>query len=204
MITGDTMDIYQKISKFCIKFITNNLDKTEEELEQIEYGLQVLLINILKLSILFLIAYVLGIVKYTSIAFISFSILRSFASGVHADSNLKCTLTNILLFLGNVYISTHFVFSFYILIFFFLISLFLIILYAPADTEDRPLISKKLRKKLKIGSIIVTCLLGLVSIYTGNLIYSSLIILSILEEAFLITPFAYKIFGRSYKNYLQF
>lgn len=195
------MDIYKKLSTICVKFISTNLVKSTEELEKIDYGIQVILINMFKLTILFLTSYFLGILSKTIIAVISFAIIRIFASGVHASSNLKCTITNMILFIGNVYLSIQIILNKYIIITIFILSLILIIIYAPADTEDRPLLSVKLRKKLKMYSIICTLLLGIISLNCNNHVFLNIIIFSLLEEAFLITPIAYYIFNRKYNNY---
>ncbi|MBV4438420.1 accessory gene regulator B family protein [Clostridium tyrobutyricum] len=195
------MDIYKKLSTICVKFISTNSVKSTEELEKIDYGIQVILINMFKLTILFLTSYFLGILSKTIIAVISFAIIRIFASGVHASSNLKCTITNMILFIGNVYLSIQIILNKYIIITIFILSLILIIIYAPADTEDRPLLSVKLRKKLKMYSIIVTLLLGIISLNCNNHVFLNIIIFSLLEEAFLITPIAYYIFNRKYNNY---
>jgi accessory gene regulator B len=195
------MDISERIAKSCIKFIANNLDKSEEDLEKIEYGIQVILVNTFKLIVLFLLSFILGNIEYTFIALISFSVVRMFASGVHADSNLKCTITNIIIFLGNVYISENIVLRTYIKIIIFSLSFLLILLYAPADTEDRPLVSRKLRIRLKVYSAAVALILGAFIFKTDNSIYSNLILFSLLEESVLITPIAYGIFKKSYRNY---
>lgn len=195
------MDIAEKVSRTCVKFVARNLNKTDTELEKIEYGIQVITVNLVKLFILFLIASILGVINYTFIAVISFAFIRTFASGVHAGSNLKCTITNIILFLGNVYLSMNIVLNKPATIVILIISLILIVTYAPADTEDRPLLSRKLRKKLKIRSIAVALLLEIIALKCKSHIFSNLIIFSILEEAVLITPIAYYIFNKRYKNY---
>ncbi|AGK96013.1 accessory gene regulator B family protein [Clostridium pasteurianum] len=195
------MDIVDKMSRICIKFVAKNLQKTEEELEKIKYGVHVILVNLVKLTILFLIASILGITTYTFIAVISFASIRIFASGVHAESNLNCTITNIILFLGNVYLSINILLDKTMIIVIITLSLILVFLYAPADTKARPLVSKKLRKKLRIYSIAITFLLGIIALTCKNNIFANLIIFSVLEESLLITPLIYYILNKTYKNY---
>lgn len=199
------MDIYEKLSNLCIKFISKNLKKSEDELKEVNYGIQVFLINTIKLAILFLLASILGILKYTFIAVISFAFIRIFASGVHAKSNLRCTITNIILFIGNVYLSMNIVLEKPVKTVIFIISLSLITIYAPSDTEERPLVSKRLRKKLKVCSIacsiVLTLSAGFITLQYKSQIISNLIIFSLLEESVLITPMAYYIFDKKYSNY---
>ncbi|MBU3092397.1 accessory gene regulator B family protein [Clostridium sp. CF011] len=195
------MNINEKLSNIYMEFVKKNLDKTEEELEILHYGTQVILISIYKLIILFVTSYFLKVFTYTLIAFIVFGFLRSFANGVHADSSLKCIFLNYIIFLGNVFLSLNFTLNRTSIIILFLISLILVVKYAPADTAERPLVSKKLRKALKLKSIAVVLISCSVSLLLPNSIYKNIIIYSIFQESFLITPFAYFIFRKPYNNY---
>ncbi len=198
------MKICGTISKKCIEIIKNNLNKTEEDLEKIQYGIDVILINIFKLIILFLTAYLLGILKYTVIAFISFAILRGFASGVHANSSINCIIMNYIIFLGNVYLSLNFLISKVWMMIIFIISIIFVILYAPADTEERPLISKKVRDALKIKAILIVLFFSIITLAMKNSIYANLITYSIFEESILITPIMYRMLGKKYMNYKNY
>lgn len=195
------MYINEKISKKCTSFIRNNLNKTEMELEKIQYGIHIILINIFKLVLLFITAYFLGILNYTIVAFISFAILRSFASGVHANSSIKCIITNYIIFLGNVYLSLSFPLNKVCISAIFIISLILVILYAPADTEERPLMSKKLRGGLKVKSILIVLGFCITTLLFPSSVYMNLITYSVLQESILITPMIYIIFAKKYRNY---
>jgi accessory gene regulator B len=73
--------------------------------------------------------------------------------------------------------------------------------YAPAGTESKPIVNKKLRKKLKIKSAIVLLIFYLISLILYLNTYSTIIITMALLQCICITPFAYKIFNRRYNNY---
>jgi accessory gene regulator B len=195
------MNINKKINSLIMNFFKKNLDKTEEELEILHYGTDVILINVYKLFILFVTAYFLKVFTYTLVAFAVFGVLRSFANGVHSDSSIKCILVNYIVFLGNVFLSQIFKLNTVMIIFLFLLSLVLVIKYAPADTAERPLVSKKLRKALKLKSIIIVFIFCLVCLLLSNPIYKNIITYSILEGSFLITPLAYFIFKKPYNNF---
>lgn len=195
------MIISKKLSIKCVDFIAHNTSTSEYDLEKIYYGIQVIIINLFKLVILLTTAYFLGIFKYTFIAFMVFATLRCFASGVHANSSLQCILCNYILFLGNVYLSINISYSLLVGTIVFTMSFISMLLYAPADTEDRPIISKKLRKGLKFKSIIVIVIFYAISLLIENGIYSNLILFAILEESLIITPLAYKLFRKNYNNY---
>ena len=198
------MSISKTLSTRCTNFIRKNISTSEEDLEKIDYGMQVIIINIYQSIILFIIAYFLGIFIYTLIASILFAIVRIFASGVHANSTLTCCIVSSTFFFGNVYLSLNIPKNIISISIIFLVSLILILLYAPADTEERPLISKKLRKSLKIKSVIVVIAFYIAALLIQNNIYANLITFSVLEEAFVITPLAYKLFNKRYNNYKYF
>ena len=195
------MSITEKISKMFIKFILNNTEKSEEELEKIQYGFQVIIMNVFKITILFFTAYFLKVFMYTVIALIFFGVLRSFACGVHANSSLLCIAINYFVFLGNVLMSMNLHINKTTIAVLYILSLILITLYAPADTEERPLVSEKHRKSLKIKAIIAVLVFAFISLIINSSIYMNLIIISILEESISITPFAYSVLKKPYMNY---
>lgn len=195
------INIINKKSNSFIKYVKENFNKTNEEIEKIEYGIKVITMNMFKIIILFTTAYFLKILEHTIVAFITFGILRSFASGVHADSTIKCIFINYIVFLGNIFLAINFSLGNGLRIMFFLISLSILIKYAPADTYERPLVSIILRKKLKIRAIITLMFYGVLSVLLSISTYGDIIIYSALEQALLITPLAYKIFRKPYKNH---
>ncbi|WP_143314605.1 accessory gene regulator B family protein [Clostridium sp. HBUAS56017] len=195
------MIVTDKLTKKLTNFIGETLSKSDEDLEKIEYGIKVIFLNLFKMIILFSTAYILGVFKYTLIALIIFAIFRTFASGAHANSSLQCIILNYVLFLGNVYVSMYFPLNKLYISLIFIISLILTYFYAPADTADRPLVSKKLRKSLKIKSLLVVIFFYIICMIIKNDIYMNLITFSILEEALVITPVSYKILGKTYNNY---
>lgn len=191
-----TQDFIWKLTKN----IGKTLEKSEDELEIINYGLQVIILNILKVLLLLITAYILGILKYTALALFVFAILRTFASGVHAKTTLACITYNYILFLGNVYLSKFTANNFFVILFIFILSLILILLYSPADTKERPITNKKLRKTLKIKSTIIVFLFFIISNIINSNICSNIIAFAILEESLCTTPIAYKLLGKEPRN----
>ncbi len=182
-------------------FIKNNTDKDKEELEIIEYGIEVFFINIFKLTFLFVAAFLLKVQTYLLILFMAYGCIRIFAAGVHAPSTFLCTLLSFVFFLGGTYIALYVPMNFWVRLVLFLIALVLMIKYAPADTEERPLVSATHRKKLKIQSIIATSVLFLIMLLIKNETYQNLITCGVMLESIFITPVIYFILGKGYKNY---
>ena len=71
-------------------------------------------------------------------------------------------------------------------------------LYAPADTEDVPILSNKVRKKKRIISYIAFSLGLLISIIIRNNTISTILILSNLLQTITITRFIYKVTNNKY------
>lgn len=184
-----TQDLIWKLTYF----IGKTLKKEKSELEIIHYGIQVIIMNLLKVLLLFITAYFLGKLKYTILAFIVFGILRTFASGAHAKSTLLCIIGNYILFLGNVYLSFFLELDIKVIIILYIISLILILLYSPAGTKKRPINDKSLRKSLKIKSIVTILICFILSILIKNPIYCNIITLAILEESLCTTPILFKL-----------
>ena len=195
------MKLKNTLVSFFLKFIINNTNYSNTDIEKIQYGLEILFINFFKLIILFISASLLGIFRYTLISFLIFSVLRTFACGAHGNSSFQCIIINYIIFFSNVYCSIYINLNNTFLIFVFLISLLLIYRYAPADTEERPLTSEKLRILLKIKSIVVAIFFFIVALLMRNPIYSSLVIYSVFSESLVITPIFYKILKKPYNNY---
>lgn len=181
------------------KLKVNGLD-----FKKMKYGLEVLIINISKALLIILTANVLGLLKCTLIIMASFAFIRTYAFGVHAKSSINCTaVTASTFFLGGYIAKFLNTFNYEILIM-FSVTLVLLYLYAPADTEGRPLVGKEFRKKLKVKSILATVLLMLLALSINNVSLKFCISYGVLCESITTTPFVYKILGRGYKNYENF
>jgi accessory gene regulator B len=176
-------------------------DKTDVELEKIKYGIHVLLNNIIKLPIIFTIAFFLGIAKYTLVALLSFSFVRCFASGIHARKSITCLISSAIIFIGTSYAGLNINLNAADMSASFLTCLMLVYLYAPADTEEKPFVNKKLRKNLKLLSCFAVLLLYLLCLLLTKTIYANIITFAVLAECISILPLTYIIFKRRYNNY---
>ena len=71
-------------------------------------------------------------------------------------------------------------------------------MYAPADTESLPIISKKERKKKKILSYITLVVTLGTSLVVKEQIISNILIVGVLMQTMLITRLAYKLTNNKY------
>ena len=74
----------------------------------------------------------------------------------------------------------------------------MITLYAPADTENLPIISIKERKRKKILSYVFLVLMLISSLFINNNSISNILIFGALVQTLFITRLAYKITNNKY------
>lgn len=193
------MEFPERLSEKLTAVIAENLeDLSERKLAEINYGIAVFITNSYKLLFIFFLAILLNIFKDFLIAFISFGALRTFASGVHAKGEWTCLPASALFFFGIVYSGMVIDLNIYAVSIIFALCFAAVLRYAPADTEERPIASRKLRKKLKVLSCFAVVALYLASAYNLGTSISSIIAFSVLVETLLILPVTYKLAGSMY------
>lgn len=202
------------IEKFC-NYLTNKIRKsmpeiTDERAEVINYGLQLVVGEVPKIFIMLLIAYALGILKLSILSFFIIMPYRTFAGGFHLKTHIGCIIGTTLFYCGNVILSQHIIIeSFFIrailVLAVWIFSMCMIKLYAPADTENVPIISKKDRKLKKIMSYITMTITLIIGVFVENSSISNMLIFGVLIETLSITRFVYTITKNKYgyEEYLK-
>lgn len=177
-------------------------DVDDERAEVINYGLQVLLGEIPKFFIMLLVAYLLGVFKITLITFLILMPYRGASGGFHLKTHLGCIITTTAFYCGIAFISKNIILAdttkYLLTSMVGLFGIIMIKLYAPADTEDVPIVSKRVRKQkqmLSYFSFIVGLILAVV---IKNSIFSNIIIFGYLIQTCMITRFIYKITNNKY------
>ena len=177
---------------------------TEEKLEEIEYGLDAIYLNIPKTLIIFGLAIILGIFKDMILLLTFYGILRTFAFGMHASKSWHCLVISTVMFIGGGLVCKYISIPYYVKIIISIISLLCIIKYAPADTHKRPLINAKRRKLYKIVSSITALIYVVLIIIFVNKDISIYLTMGILEAVLMIHPITYKVFQMPYANYKHY
>ena len=201
------------IDKFC-EYLTNKIRKdnpeiNDERAEVIKYGLQIMVGEVPKIFIMALIAWVLGILKWTLVCFALMLPYRMYSGGFHLKTHIGCIIGTSLMYTGNAFISQQFemdlVFKMVYALFVWIFAMSMIYLYAPADTEDVPVISKKERKKRKYFSYIIASVMIVLGVIITETIISNMILLGVLLQTFSITRLAYTITDNKYgyEEYLK-
>lgn len=177
-------------------------DITDEKAEIILYGLELILGEIPKLFLIFGLGFILGIGWYMVFTYIAIIPYRTMSGGFHLHTHLGCILASSLFYYGNILISKFLVLDNlqkYILIALSLIfGLLMVNMYAPADTENIPIISKKERKTKKILSYITLILTLAAAAIIQDRILSNILIIGTIFQTLSITRLAYKLTNNKY------
>ena len=194
------------VEKFCI-FLVNkmrkeNPDIDDERAEIICYGLQLLLGEVPKMFITLIVAYMLGIFRLTIIMVLVLMPYRVFSGGFHLHTHIGCIISTTLYYCCIPKISIYFYFNSQTQLIFVLCALIFGIIiikrYAPADTENVPILQEKERKQKKILSYI-TYILGLtIALFIKDNVVSNIIIFGYIMQTLMITPVAYKLTKNKY------
>lgn len=184
--------------------ITNYYDYNETKLKEIRYGLASLYLHLTKIIVIFSISYLLGNLKTLLILMGLYSILRLSAFGVHAKKSLHCWIASLIIFLLLPIICEKYIINKTIKIVTSIINTILLMIYAPADTEKRPLINKKRRKIYKIVSIMTGIIYTILIITTKNNVLNNCIYFGLCLGVIVILPITYKLFGVNYNNYKNY
>lgn len=184
------------------KIITSVNGYDESRIEEISFGLQLLIGEIPKFFITFILAWLLNIIDLTIISFMIILPYRMFSGGFHLNTHLGCIIATNTMYIGSAYLANILNFNDivkYILIAItFIFSFTMIAKYAPADTENVPVLQKKERRKRRIWSFIIAGIELITAIFIPYKVISNMIIIGILVQTFTITKLAYRITKNKY------
>lgn len=194
------------IDKIC-ENLTNRIRKEmpeidDERAEIIDYGIHLVIGEIPKFFIIMGIAYLLGILKLTLLTYILIMPYRGLSGGFHLKTHIGCIIGTTVFYSGIVMLSKYLILggllkdivTFIIWIF----GIIMVTLYAPADTENQPIISRKERKKKKILSYLTLTLSIIVAMFIKDVVISNILLYGVLFQSISITRLAYKITNNKY------
>ena len=202
------------INQIC-ESLTNKIrqempDIDDEEAEVIKYGLELIIGEVPKILLLFIIAIVLKIGWLVIFAYFTMLPYKIVAGGFHLKTKIGCTIGTLSIYYGNVLISKYItwtqIYTKYIVILIaFVFSMIMVSLYAPADTVNLPILTKRERKTKRILSYVFATITLLVAIIIKDNILSNILLLNVLIESICISKVAYKLTKNEYgyENYLK-
>lgn len=186
----------------CIELVTTyNKDLSQRDIDKIKYGLEGLYLTITKLIFIIIVSIILGIWKETLLLILIFNGIRLTAFGVHAKRSIDCLISSTLFFILFPIICIKLTIPLIVKVILFIPLTVLIGIFAPADTEKRPLINKKKRKIYKMLSIMISIIYMTIAIVIKDNTLSNCFIFAIVIQIIIMLPITYKIFGVSYNNY---
>lgn len=195
------------IEKLCNKLtkkIQNKMPEVDDErAEVINYGLQLVIGEIPKTFALLIIAYAFGVLKLSILALLFIMPYKTFSGGVHLKTHIGCIIATSLFYIGNAILSKNIVIDplyikYIIIALVWIFSMLMIKLYAPADTENIPILRKKDRDLKRNLSYITMTLTLAIAIFITNSTISNLLIFGTLMQTISITRFIYKLTNNKY------
>ena len=202
------------INQIC-ESLTNKIrqempDIDDEEAEVIKYGLELIIGEVPKILLLFIIAIVLKIGWLVIFAYFTMLPYKITAGGFHLKTNIGCTIGTLSIYYGNVLISKYIIWTpiyakYTVIFMIFVFSMIMVSLYAPADTVNLPILTKRERKTKRILSYVFATITLLVAIIIKDNILSNILLLNVLIESICISKVAYKLTKNEYgyENYLK-
>ena len=188
-------------------FLTNRIRKEmpeidDERAEVINYGLQNIVGEIPKIFLLFIISFILGMLKEVLFMFIVLTPYRGASGGFHLKTHLGCIIGTTVFYCGTVLLSQHVILediTKYILIgISWIFGMFMIKLYAPADTENVPILSKNDRKKKQIIAYIAYSIGLIAALLIQDNVISNIVLFGNLLQTLTITKLAYRLTKNKY------
>lgn len=194
------------VDKIC-NYLTNkirmeNPDIDDERAEVINYGIHLIVGEIPKFFIIMGVAYLLGVFNLTILAYFLVLPYRGASGGFHLKTHMGCIIGSIVFFCGIGLLGKYLILENtvkYIVTFcIWLFGMLMIKLYAPADTENVPIISKSERKKKRVLSYIALTLSIIISLFIKDTVISNMIVYGMLFQSISITRLAYKLTNNQY------
>ena len=194
------------IDKICL-FLTKKIQKEMQEIDEeraeiINYGLHLIIGELPKTFIVLIVAYILKIFFPTLIMIIALIPYRAFSGGFHLKTHIGCIISTTLYYCGipkiSEYIFLHHPMKEIFILCAWIFGMIMITLYAPADTENVPILRKKERKQKKIMSYIFFSIGIIAALFIENHVIANILLLGNTMQSIMITRLAYRITNNKY------
>lgn len=180
------------LSQLLAKHLCNTSVITESDMELYAYGFFVLLSRILSFIVSVIFGIIFNIIIESILFYILFCFIRSYAGGIHAPTELLCTIfTTISLFLSVLGIKLMLNYGDQKIAYaVYFISFIIIIILSPLDTKEKPLNNNE-KKQFKVKTCCILFFILSISIVAVvfskiNIFYTSMMSL-VLESILLIS-----------------
>lgn len=170
----------------------------DEVIEVLQYGLEGFLGDFIKSLIILTIGILFNILIPAIFIMLAFCTLRLLAGGFHMDNYSKCLSTGSILFLVPAwfiqYYNSYLTVNYKFIMISILISFIIVYMYAPVDSENKPLTNND-KIKYKFKSLFYVYVLANILVLISNNLIKVSILTGLIIELFTITPIGIKIFN---------
>jgi len=195
----------EKLLNYCMNSVKKKFPEYDQDkLEVIEYGLEGLYLTFTKTILIVSLSIILGIFFKSLLLLLFYNIIRFSSFGLHAKKSSHCLIMSLIFFVGFVYVCDYVYLPLFIKTIMSIVCILLIYKYAPADTEKRPLINKKKRKKYKVMSLISAMIFSILIVIFNEYSISNYLLFGMFEAILVILPISYKILDLPYDNYKNY
>lgn len=189
------------IDKICL-FLLNKIKKEmpdvdSERAEVILYGLQILIGELPKVIIVLMVGALLGIFKLTILTIIILMPYRTFSGGFHLHTHLGCIIATTINYCGIALLGKYIVLgkveTYTLAIAVWIFGVIMIKMYAPADTENVPILRESERRQKRILSYITLTIGLIIAMVINEPSISTILIFGYLIQSLSITKPVYRL-----------
>lgn len=127
------------------------------EIMKMELGFHVLLHNILMISCILVLAFVLNILKESVLLMIGFGLLKLTAGGIHLKNSFLCILCTSIFIISGVTLAKYIVLPFWVVLLIYGVCMLILWIIGPQGTENNPISDRNYyrlrREMMRIMSI---------------------------------------------------
>lgn len=190
-----------KITSSIAERLGNTLKASPEQIEIYAYGLELLILPIINLIMVFILAYVIGILPNVFAFLLVFAPFRLWGGGVHLTSSIRCLIVSTIIIVGLSSLSMINISA--VLLYALLFSSFLLGLYVtekwvPACSQEKPITDyeKRIRQKKYMLVLIIFWLFAcLIMVKMNFCSYVLALILGAISSLLLMTPGGFYLIG---------
>lgn len=184
--------LFSQISEKSAAYISREINLDEDRQEIVAYAIETMLLSIVGFILIILVGLLFGAAFPAAIAAISGGLLRRLSGGAHFNTPYKCLVFGAIVYglMGLVVkvAITNFGFSLSLNGFLLIVTFLLVGIFAPVDSEAKPIHSIDLRKKLKVSSIIFVLVIFFLTFFIENPIIVQALVLGVVYQATTLLP----------------
>ena len=189
-----------KIGRALGTYVAKKVARTDQ-IEFLSYGAEILLGSIIKLCILFSIAYIMDVVLEVAIFLTVTGLIRTLSGGAHCLAYYRCLLTSVFIFTVLGY-SIKAIYPFIrqlppaILLGILVLTFCLYWIYSPQAPSSKPFRDKKMELTFRRYTLLTVLILSITAIVLGtDRLTAWVISFALLWQSFTLTPAGYRFIG---------